>query len=120
MISVRNHRHADEYCGRILFASKGADMASTVWKGHLAFGLVSFPVKIFSAARSESVSFNQLHKTDNSRIKQVIFCQAEDKAIPRNEIVKGFEYEKDHYVVVDDEDIKKAAPKSSKVMELLE
>jgi DNA end-binding protein Ku len=95
-------------------------MATTIWKGQLAFGLVSFPVKVFSAARSETVSFNQLHKTDNSRIKQVIYCQAEDKAIPRNEIVKGYEYEKDHYVVVDDEDIKKAAPKSSKIMELLE
>jgi DNA end-binding protein Ku len=95
-------------------------MASTVWKGHLTFGLVSFPVKVFSAARSESISFNQLHKPDNSRIKQVIYCQAEDKPIPRNEIVKGYEYEKDRYVVVDDEDIKKAAPKSSKVMELLE
>ena len=95
-------------------------MASTVWKGHLTFGLVSFPVKVFSAARSESVSFNQLHKTDNSRIKQVIYCQAEDKPIPRTEIVKGYEYEKDRYVVVEDEDIKKAAPKSSKVMELQE
>ena len=95
-------------------------MASTIWKGQLAFGLVSFPVKVFGAARSETISFNQLHKADNSRIKQVIFCQAEDKAIPRNEIVKGYEYEKDHYVVVDEEDIKKAAPKSSKIMELLE
>ena len=95
-------------------------MASTIWKGHLTFGLVSFPVKVFSAARSESLSFNQLHKADNSRIKQVIYCQAEDKPIPRSEIVKGYEYEKDHYVVIEDEDIKKAAPPSSKVMELLE
>ena len=95
-------------------------MASTVWKGNLTFGLVSFPVKVFSAARSESISFNQLHKTDNSRIKQVIYCQAEDKPIPRTEIVKGYEYEKDRYVVVEDEDIKKAAPPSSKIMELLE
>ena len=55
-------------------------MASTVWKGHLTFGLVSFPVKLYTAARAESISFNQLHKTDNSRIKQVIFCQAEDHA----------------------------------------
>jgi DNA end-binding protein Ku len=95
-------------------------MAATVWKGQLAFGLVSFPVKVFSAARSESVHFNQLHKTDSSRIKQVIYCQTEDKPIPRDEIVKGYEYEKDHYVVVEEEDIKKAVPKSSKVMELQE
>jgi len=95
-------------------------MASTIWKGHLTFGLVSFPVKVYTAARSESISFNQLHKTDNSRIKQVIYCQAEDKPIPRNEIVKGYQYEKDRYVVLEDEEIKKAAPKSSKVMELQE
>ncbi len=95
-------------------------MASTVWKGHLTFGLVSFPIKLFSAARGESVSFNQLHKVDGSRIKQVLFCQAEDKPIPRSEIVKGFEYEKDRYVTIEDEDIKKVAPASAKVMEVLE
>jgi len=95
-------------------------MASTVWKGHLTFGLVSFPVRLYSAARSESISFNQIHKHDGSRIKQVLYCQAEDKPIPRSEIVKGFEYEKDRYVVVEDEEIKKVAPATAKVMEILE
>ena len=56
-------------------------MASTVWKGHLTFGLLSLPVKLYSAARSESVGFNQLHKHDNSRVKKVLYCQAEDKPI---------------------------------------
>src|SRR5215472_10490075 len=95
-------------------------MASTVWKGHLTFGLVSFPVRLFSAARGETISFNMLHKSDYSRIKQVIYCQAEDKPVPRNELVKGYEYEKDRYVVIDDEEIKKVAPKTAKVMEILE
>jgi len=95
-------------------------MATSVWKGHLTFGLVSLPVKLFTAARSETLSFNQLHKIDNSRIKQVIYCQAEDKAIPRDEIVKGYEYEKGKYVVIQDEEIKKVAPKTAKVMEILE
>jgi DNA end-binding protein Ku len=95
-------------------------MASTVWKGHLTFGLVSFPVRLYSAARSESISFNQLHKADNSRVKQVLYCQAEDKPIPRSEIVKGYEYEKDRYVVIEDEEVKKVAPQSAKVMELME
>src|SRR6266436_4534752 len=95
-------------------------MASTVWRGHLTFGLVSFPVRLYSAARSESISFNQLHKHDNSRVKQVLFCQAEDKPIPRSEIVKGFEYEKDRYVVIEDEEVKKVAPQTAKVMEILE
>ena len=95
-------------------------MASTVWKGHLTFGLVSLPVKLFSAARAESVSFNQLHASDHSRVKQVLFCQAEDKPVERKDLVKGYEYEKDKYVVIDEEDIKKAAPPSSRTMEILE
>jgi DNA end-binding protein Ku len=95
-------------------------VATSVWKGHLTFGLVSLPIRLFSAARAESVSFNLLHKSDNSRIKQITYCQAEDKAVPRSELVKGYEYEKDHYVVIEDEDIKKVAPKTAKVMEILE
>jgi DNA end-binding protein Ku len=95
-------------------------MASTVWKGHLTFGLVSFPIRLYSAARGESISFNQLHKADNSRVKQVLYCVAEDKPIPRSEIVKGFEYEKDRYVVIEDEEVKKVAPATAKVMEIQE
>ena len=95
-------------------------MAASVWKGHLTFGMVSFPVRLFSAARSETVSFNLLHKDDHSRIRQVTYCQAEDKPIARTETVKGYEYEKDHYVVIEDEDIKRVAPKTAKVMEILE
>ena len=95
-------------------------MATSVWKGHLTFGLVSLPVRLFTAARSETLSFNQLHKVDNSRIKQMVYCQAEDKPIPRDEIVKGYEYEKGKYVVIADEDIKKVAPKTAKVMEIQE
>jgi DNA end-binding protein Ku len=75
---------------------------------------------LYSAARGESISFNQLHKSDNSRIKQMIYCAAEDKPIPRSEIVKGYEYEKDRYVVIEDEEIKKVAPATAKVMEIQE
>ena len=95
-------------------------MAASVWKGHLIFGMVSFPIRLFSAARSETISFNLLHKDDHSRIRQVTYCQLEDKPIPRSETVKGYEYEKDRYVVIDDEDIKKVAPRTAKVMEILE
>src|SRR5450755_2872913 len=95
-------------------------MASTVWRGHLTFGLASLPVRLFSAARGETVSFNLLHAKDNSRIKQVTFCQAEHEPVPRSELVKGYEYEKDHYVVIEEEDIRKVAPRTAKVMEILE
>ncbi len=95
-------------------------MASSVWNGHISFGLVSLPVKLVVAARSETISFNQLHKTDNSRVKQVLYCQAEDKPVERVELVKGYEYEKGKYVVIDEEDLKKIRPKTAKVMEILE
>jgi DNA end-binding protein Ku len=95
-------------------------MAASVWKGHLTFGLVTIPVRLFSAARSETISFNLLHKDDHSRIRQVTYCQKEDKPISRSETVKGYEYEKDHYVVIEDEEIKKVAPKTARVMEILE
>src|SRR5207245_3023578 len=80
----------------------------------------AFPVGMCSPDRRESSSFNQLHKADGSRIKQVLYCQAEDKPIPRSEIVKGYEYEKDRYVVIEDEEIKKVAPATAKVMEIQE
>jgi len=95
-------------------------MASTVWRGHLTFGLVSLPVKLYSAARGETISFNQLHEKDHSRVKNVVYCQLEDKPISREEIVKGFEYEKGQYVVVDEEELKKAAPASARNMEIQE
>src|ERR1041384_8636255 len=95
-------------------------MASSVWKGHLTFGLVSFPVRLFGAARSETFSFNRLHKDAPSRIRQVTYCQKEDKPVARTDLVKGYEYEKDRYVVIEDEDIRKVAPKTAKVMEILE
>jgi len=95
-------------------------MASSIWKGHITFGLVSLPVRLVAAARSETVSFNQLHKTDHSRVKQVLYCQNEDKPVARAELVKGFEYEKGRYVVVDEDDIRKIMPRTAKVMEILE
>ena len=95
-------------------------MASTVWKGQLQFGLVSLPIRLYSAARGETISFNQLHAPDHSRIRQVLYCQAEDKPVPRDELVKGYEYEKDHYVVIEDEELRNAAPKTAKIMEIQE
>ena len=95
-------------------------MPSSIWRGHIAFGLVSFQVRLQAAARSESVSFHQLHQCDHSRVRQVLYCQAEDKPVSRNELVKGFEYEKDCYVVVEPRELDPIARRSSRVMEVLE
>jgi len=95
-------------------------MASTVWKGYITFGLISIPVRLFAAARSERISFNQIHEPCGSRIKQQIFCPACERTVERSELVKGYEVEKDTYIIVEDEEIKKIAPESQETMEILE
>src|SRR5580698_503800 len=95
-------------------------MPSTVWKGYLSFGLVSFPVRLLAAARAEAVHFHMLHKKDLSRVKEVWYCVEEDKPIERSEIVKGYEASKDEYVVIDDDDLKKIAPPTASTMEILQ
>lgn len=92
----------------------------SVWKGHIAFGLVSFPVRLHAAARSQAVSFHQLHQCDHSRVKQVLYCQTEDKPVSRGELVKGYEYEKDCYVVVQARELNQIAPRSSRIVDVLE
>ena len=93
---------------------------ASVWSGHLTFGLVSMPVRLHSGARSQGISFNMLHRTDNARLKQQYVCQGCGELVTRDEIVKGFEFRKDEYVVIEPEDIKRIEPESSKVIEILE
>lgn len=96
-------------------------MASSVWSGYLTFGLISMPVRLFSGARSSGISFNMLHRDDLKRVKQQYVCPAEDnKVVERSEIVKGYEFRKDEYVVIEPEEIKKIEPKTAKTMEILE
>lgn len=95
-------------------------MPATVWKGYVSFGLVSFPVRLFSAARAETVHFHMLHKKDRSRVKQVWYCAEEDAPIERADIVKGYEAGKGEYVVVDDAELKKVAPPTATTMEILQ
>jgi DNA end-binding protein Ku len=95
-------------------------MPATVWKGFISFGLVSFPVRLFAAARADRVHFHMLHKKDNSRVKEVWYCVEENKEIERADIVKGYEVSKDKYVVVEDEEIKKIAPTTATTMDILQ
>jgi DNA end-binding protein Ku len=95
-------------------------MASSVWKGYLTFGLVSFPIRLTAAARPETVHFHMLHAKDESRIKEVWYCADEDKPVKREDIVKGYEYEKGRYVVVQDDELKKVAPPTARTMDILQ
>ena len=93
----------------------------SVWKGAVTFGLVHIPVELYSAVRSaERVSFRLLHKKDNSPIKYERVCQREGEPVAWKDIVKGYEYEKGRFVVLDDGDFEAAAVQSSKTFEILD
>ena len=95
-------------------------MAATVWKGYISFGLVSIPVRLYSGARGKTVNFHLIHKTDNSRVHEVLYCDAEDKPVKRSDLVKGYEFKKSQYVTVTPEEVKKVTPPTGTVMELLQ
>jgi DNA end-binding protein Ku len=95
-------------------------MAASVWSGYLTFGLISMPVRLFSGARSSGISFNQLHRTDHQRVKQQLVCSVDGQVLDRADIVKGYEYRKGEYVIIDPEEIRKIEPKTAKTMEILE
>lgn len=86
----QDHPHLHQQFG----PRKRLSMPATVWKGYLSFGLVSFPVRLFTAARAETVHFHMLHKKDQSRVREVWYCVQEDKPIDRADIEKGYEISK--------------------------
>ena len=90
------------------------------WKGFLSFGLVSIPIQLSPAARTERISFNQLHKVCHSRLKQPLFCPTCNRNVERSEIEKGYEYEKDQYLLFTEEELERAEPESAHTMEILE
>ena len=75
-----------------------------MWKGAITFGLISIPVKLYSAVQAKTPRFNLLHDEDGGRIKYQRICSVCGKEVTWDEIVKGYEYEKDHYVQLTDED----------------
>jgi DNA end-binding protein Ku len=78
------------------------------------------PVRLFSGARSSGISFNMLHRPDKQRVKQQYICPLENVVVDRSEIVKGYEFRKDEYIVIEPEEIKKIEPQTAKTMEILE
>jgi DNA end-binding protein Ku len=93
-------------------------MAAT-WKGFLTFGMISIPIQLTPAARSERISFNQLHSVCHTRIKQPTYCPTCEKFVDRSEIEKGYEYEKDQYLLFSKEELEEIEPESANTMEIL-
>ena len=93
--------------------------ARPTWKGYLKISLVNIPIKVFPATDAgATLSFNQLHAECQTRIQQKRWCPHCEKEVPNTDLVKGFEYEKGRYVVVDEEDIEKVRVESTRVINL--
>jgi len=96
-------------------------MARAFASGQIAFGLVSIPVKLFSAAEaSEKISFNMVHKDCGSRIQQQLFCPKDDRTIDRTETAKGYEFSKGQFVLFTEEELKMLEEKSTQQIDIEE
>jgi DNA end-binding protein Ku len=91
-----------------------------IWKGNISFALVSIPISLFSATRRSELSFHYLHKKDMSTVSYKRFCDTENTEVPWEEITRGYEYEKDHYVEITDEDLDKADIELTKTIQIQE
>jgi DNA end-binding protein Ku len=95
--------------------------ARPTWKGFLKISLVNIPVRVFPATDSAAtISFNQLHAECQTRIQQKRWCPKCEKEVPISDVVKGFEFEKGRYVVMNDEDLSKVRPESTRVIDLVQ
>ncbi|MGG4453588.1 Ku protein [Brevibacillus porteri] len=92
----------------------------TVWKGSISFGLVNIPVRMFTATEERDIRFRQLHKECNTPIKYTKMCPHCQREVDTSEIVRGFEYEKGHFVMIDDEDLEAITPETRRAIEIID
>jgi Ku protein len=82
-------------------------MPRSIWKGAISFGMISIPVKLYSATQNKDISFNQIHAACSGRIKYKKWCPACEREVTDEEILRGYQYEKDRYAVLTEEDLEK-------------
>jgi len=95
-------------------------MPRAMWNGAISFGLVNVPVRMYTAARSQDVRFNQLHGADNARLRIKRFCSAEDREVTPDEIVRGYEVGPDQYVTIENAELEALAPAVTNGVEIEE
>ena len=95
-------------------------MPRTLWKGTVSFGLVTIPVGLYTATEDRSPRFNQLRKSDHSRIGYKRVAKADGEEVGYDEIVKGYEYESDRYVVFEPDELEAIKPASSRTIDILQ
>jgi DNA end-binding protein Ku len=90
----------------------------TIWKGAISFGLVTIPVRVYGATEEKSLRFHQLHQPDGGRVRYKRVCSIDGEEVDWSEIVKGYEYEKDHYVTLTDEELNSLPVTTAKAIEI--
>ena len=90
----------------------------TIWKGAISFGLVTIPVRVYGATEEKSLRFHQLHAPDGGRIRYKRVCAVDGDEVEYGDIVKGYEYEKDHYVTLTDEELDSLPVTTAKAIEI--
>jgi len=95
-------------------------MPRAMWKGAISFGLVTIPVSVYPATEEKTLRFNQLHDEDGGRIRMKRTCSVDGEEVDYDHIVKGYEYEKDRYVVLTDEDFDKVPVESSRAIDIVQ
>jgi DNA end-binding protein Ku len=94
------------------------DMPRAMWKGAISFGLVTIPVSVYPATEEKTLRFNQLHDEDGGRIRMKRTCSVDGEEVGYEHIVKGYEYEKDRYVILTDEDFEAIPVESSRAIDI--
>jgi DNA end-binding protein Ku len=82
-------------------------MPRSIWNGVISFGMVSIPVKLYTATESKDIAFRTLHEECGGRLKQLRWCPTDEKEVEYSEVARGYEYAKDQYVILTDEDFEK-------------
>ena len=95
-------------------------MPRSIWKGAIAFGLVNIPIELYSAVRDHRPKFRLLHAKDEAPVRYERVCQTEGKPVKWDDLVKGYEYEKGHFVVITKDDFKTAAIEKTKTIDILD
>jgi hypothetical protein len=90
-----------------------------IWKGYISFGLVSIPISLFPATQREELKFRMLRRSDLSPINYKRVAEADGKEVPWDQVVKGYEYQKNEFIVVTDEDFERADVKATQTVDIL-
>jgi DNA end-binding protein Ku len=93
-------------------------MPRPIWRGAISFGMVSIPIKLYTATDSKDISFNLLHKSCHTRIRQQRYCPFDEQVIQWSDVERGYEYSKDQYVVLDEGDFEKVPVKTTHTIEI--